>query len=263
MSKDRYRDIDAAIAAVAEARPGSTFAELLDIIRDLKVFDPKTDFRFSDWTGIDFTGCDLSNCDFSGAILNECNFSNAHVNGAIFQKVVIGSEYLRAFKYEPTSLRPTKPGGRFSRISDAHLQPGDLFLDLGVNTVMGVLSEDSANLLFNSWDVAIDKLKKSEAKPGRFSIAVSFESFDDVVNFTKHETNAASHKEIIRTEDDYKIGSGETYLLVPADLELAPISIEDDVLLSTLAHGLIMRANTSDTASIEFSSWRLMRSLYY
>jgi uncharacterized protein YjbI with pentapeptide repeats len=72
MLEDRERTVDEAET--------DDFAELIGIAG----LDPKKHLRFSDWSGVDFSGSDLRGFDFTGAKLIGCNFKEARIEGARF-----------------------------------------------------------------------------------------------------------------------------------------------------------------------------------
>ena len=89
----RKQDWAARSLAVIGAE-SDNFAELLKI----SGLDPKTDLRFADWSGVDFSGCDLRGFDFTAARLNGCRFDGARVAGARFDQAEIDGANLRAAK---------------------------------------------------------------------------------------------------------------------------------------------------------------------
>lgn len=56
-------------------------ADRLDVMRliDIAELDPASDFRFENWSGVDFSHVDLSRFDFTGARLHGCAFRDANL----------------------------------------------------------------------------------------------------------------------------------------------------------------------------------------
>ena len=71
--------------AVAKAPKQADFSRLVR----LSGLDPRTDFRFADWSGVSFRDCDLSGFDFTGAQLVGCDFTGAWITGARFDQAMI------------------------------------------------------------------------------------------------------------------------------------------------------------------------------
>ena len=106
--------------------------------------DPASDFRFENWSGVDFSGVDLAGFDFTGARLHGCDFSGARISGARFDQAELGRVLHRAGRDPdaPAEITPIadlrgaadwvehaeswKAG---APTSDAHLPVGAIFQD--------------------------------------------------------------------------------------------------------------------------------------
>ena len=64
-------------------------------LHKLSGLDKSKDYRFGDWSGIDFSGCSLEGFDFTGARLRDCNFKGAKIKGAEFHQAEINGSNLR------------------------------------------------------------------------------------------------------------------------------------------------------------------------
>jgi formylglycine-generating enzyme required for sulfatase activity len=73
--------------AVANAKNRTGF---LDLVK-MSGLDKALDFRFADWSGVNFSNCDLDGFDFTGARLHGCNFRGARISGARFDQAEIGA----------------------------------------------------------------------------------------------------------------------------------------------------------------------------
>jgi formylglycine-generating enzyme required for sulfatase activity len=72
---------------VASANKRKSFLKLFE----MSGLDKATDFRFADWSGINFSKSDLTGFDFTGARLHDCNFKGAKISGARFDQAEIGA----------------------------------------------------------------------------------------------------------------------------------------------------------------------------
>ena len=147
--------------------------------------DPKSDLRFQDWTGCNFTGCDLRGFDFTASRLRNCNFKGALIEAARFDQAEING----------SSLRTAADWERYAeswRIaeeipSDDHLPVGAVFQDAPFAPEMVVIPPGSFKM-----GSPVDEKDRSDNEgpqhevtiPYRFAVgrfAVTFEEWDAAV----------------------------------------------------------------------------------
>lgn len=80
--------VEARVREITEAGT-ENFVELLHIAG----LDPNRDLRFTDWSGVDFSGCDLVGFDFTGANLKGCLFEGLELleRGSMPRKLTGGA----------------------------------------------------------------------------------------------------------------------------------------------------------------------------
>lgn len=61
----------------------------------IAALDPTYDFRFFDWSGVDFSGCDVRGFDFTGANLTGCRFKGTQILGVRFDQAQLDRVTLR------------------------------------------------------------------------------------------------------------------------------------------------------------------------
>jgi formylglycine-generating enzyme required for sulfatase activity len=114
------------LAARARAIIRSESDNFVELLR-ISGLDPKTDLRFADWSGLDFSGCDLRGYDFTGARLHGCKFNGALIEGARFDQAEIDRANLRAAKDWAVHNKSWKKTWRPH--SSEHLPIGTVFRD--------------------------------------------------------------------------------------------------------------------------------------
>jgi hypothetical protein len=145
----RSQDIAQRRNAVASYR-GGTFRGLLEAAG----YDPNTDLRFRNLSGVSFAGEDLRGMDFTGTNLCKCNFENAQIEGARFDQARIGQfrpihlvqpslaqlhviDLTKAKDWRAHVLSDWKPAEL--KATDDHLPVGAVFQDAHIAPEMIVL----------------------------------------------------------------------------------------------------------------------------
>ncbi|MGH1351760.1 MAG: SUMF1/EgtB/PvdO family nonheme iron enzyme [Methyloligellaceae bacterium] len=100
--------------------------DISDLVRLAKL-DPKKDFQFTNWSGIDFKNSDIRGFDFTGANLSDCDFTDALIEGAVFDIAIINRTNIRQAKDWVQLLLKTRPNPR--QLPTDHLENFFVFQD--------------------------------------------------------------------------------------------------------------------------------------
>jgi Pentapeptide repeats (8 copies) len=107
------KQIDEAIARVIRA-DASEFVKLVKIAG----LNPSRDFRFTNLSGVNFSGSDLAGFDFTGASIEGASFVGARISGARFDDVVGGVDRLQEAVDWQKRRRGPVPNDGFSLFDD-------------------------------------------------------------------------------------------------------------------------------------------------
>jgi formylglycine-generating enzyme required for sulfatase activity len=113
-------------AARARAVIGAQSNNFMELLK-ISGLDPKTDLRFADWSGVDFSGCDLRGFDFTGARLHGCNFGGAFIEGARLDQAEINGSDVQAANDWVAYVRSWRKAKELP--SDGHLPTCAVFRD--------------------------------------------------------------------------------------------------------------------------------------